>query len=276
MQEVKPLLVFAQGSNVNVSSFILQVEKLFGYLLENKKDAIETIRLYVQEMCDNIRQRNNLTEIKENQQNIIRVLREDFWEDLTFKDVEFLVIQIAPLMKYYEPDPTKVIQIDAPDIVLLREQYQMEVKEDQELKDFLNTNTLARKIREGEGITSPELAELEFQLSALRPGFTVENVQKYQNMDFLTFLHKITGLTEKQDPKELIEYEFDKHINESQTYNSKQIAFLLVLKKVFAERKTIKLSDFANPPLSNEHPLDFFKIDDLKLIIAKCNQIKMR
>lgn len=204
MQEVKPLLVFAQGSNVNVSSFILQVEKLFGYLPENKKDATETIRLYVQEMCDNIRQRNNLTEIKENQQNIIRVLREDFWEDLTFKDIEFLVIQIAPLKKYYEPDPTKVIQIDALDIVLLREQYQMEVKEDQELKDFLNTNPLARKIKEGEGITSPELAELEFQLSALRPGFTVENVQKYQNVDFLTFLHKIMGLTEKQDPKELI------------------------------------------------------------------------
>ena len=276
MQEVKPLLVFAQGSNVNVSSFILQVEKLFGYVLENKKDAIEAIRLYVQEMCDNIRRRNNLTEIKENQQNIIRVLREDFWEELNFKDVEFLVVQIAPLMKYYEPDPTKVIQVDVPDIVLLREQYQMEIKEDQELRNFLETNLLARKIRDGEGITSPELSELEFQLSALRPGFTVENVQKYQNMDFLTFLNKIMGLTEKQDPKELIEYEFDNHINESQTYNSKQLSFLLVLKKVFADRKTIKLSDFANPPLSNEHPLDYFKIDDLKIIIEKCNQIKMK
>jgi type I restriction enzyme R subunit len=84
------------------------------------------------------------------------------------------------------------------------------------------------------------------------------------------------GLTEKYDPKELIEYEFDRHINESQTYNSKQISFLFVLKKVFADRKTIKLSDFANPPLSNEHPLDYFKIEDLKLLIAKCNQIKMK
>lgn len=276
MQEVKPLLVFAQGSNVNVSSFILQVEKLFGYVLENKKDAIEAIRIYVQEMCENILQRNNLTEIKENQQNIIRVLKEDFWEDLTFKDIEFLVVQIAPLMKYYEREPTKIVQVDAPDIVLLREQYQMEIKEDQELKNFLETNLLAKRIRNGEGITSPELSELEFQLSSLRPGFTVENVQKYQNIDFLTFLHKIMGLTEKYDPKELIEYEFDKHINESQTYNSKQLSFLFVLKKVFADRKTIKLSDFANPPLSNEHPLDYFKIDDLKLIIEKCNEIIMK
>ena len=84
------------------------------------------------------------------------------------------------------------------------------------------------------------------------------------------------GLTEKYDPKELIEYEFDKHINESQIYNSKQLSFLFVLKKVFADRKAIKLSDFANPPLSNEHPLDYFKIDDLKLIIKMCNEIKMK
>jgi type I restriction enzyme R subunit len=276
MQEVKPLLVFAQGSNVNVASFILQVEKLFGYVLESKKEAIESIRIYVQEMCENILQRNNLTEVKENEQNIIRVLKEDFWEDLTFTDIEFLVIQIAPLMKYYQPVPSKIIQVDAPDIVLLREQYQMEIKEDEELKNFLKTNALAKKIRDGEGITSPELGELEFQLSALRPGFTVENVQKYQNLDFLIFLHKIMGLTEKYDPKELIEYEFDRHINESQTYNSKQLSFLFVLKKVFADRKTIKLSDFANPPLSNEHPLDYFKIEDLKIIIEKCNQIKMK
>ena len=84
------------------------------------------------------------------------------------------------------------------------------------------------------------------------------------------------GLTEKYDPKELIEYEFDKHINESHAYSSKQLAFLFVLKKVFADRKTIKLSDFATPPLSNEHPLDYFKIEDLKIIIEKCNQIKMK
>ena len=95
-------------------------------------------------------------------------------------------------------------------------------------------------------------------------------------MDFLTFLHKIMGLTEKQDPKELIEYEFDRYISESQSYNSKQLSFLFVLKKVFADRKTIKLSDFANPPLSNEHPLDYFGIGDLKMIIEKCNQIKMK
>lgn len=276
MREIAPLMIFNQGKNANISSFILQTEKLFGYLLDRKKDLIENVRQYVQEMCENILRKDNLTEIKKNRDSIIRVLQEDFWEDLTFNDVEFLVVQIAPLMRYYEPEPTKIVQVDAIDHVLLREKYLMEIKEDEELKKFLNVNPIIKKIRDGEGITPPELAELEFQLSSLRPGLTVDNVQKYQNTDFLSFLHKIMGLSEKYDPGELIEHEFDEYVLSKMEYNSTQLAFLLILKKVFANRKRIELADFAKPPLSNEHPLDFFRVEDLKLIIERCNQIKMR
>lgn len=276
LEEISPLMIFNQGKNVNIPSFILKVEKLFGYVLDSKRDQIDDIKLYAQEMCRNILHRDNLTEIKENRDNIISVLQEDFWEDLTFSGIEFLVMHIAPLMKYYEPDPKKIIQIDAPDIVLLRETYEKEVKEDEELKNFVNENPLIKKIRDGEGITSRELVELELQLSSLRPGLTIENVQKYQKIDFLSFLRKIIGLENKYDPKELIEYEFDQYILAKTEYNSKQLGFLLVLKKVFANRKRIELSDFAKPPLANEHPLDSFQVEDLKVIIEKCNKIKMK
>ncbi|MFH0767710.1 MAG: DEAD/DEAH box helicase family protein, partial [Bacillota bacterium] len=205
LEKIAPLMIFNQGTNVNISSFILKVEKLFGYVLDNRRDLIDDVRIYVQEMCENILQRENLADIRENRENIISVLREDFWEDITFNDVEFLVVQIAPLMRYYEPNPKKVIQIDAPDIVILREKYEKELKEDEELKDFLKQNPLVKIIRDNEGITSPELIELELQLSSLRPGLTIENVQKYQKMDFIAFLRKIIGLTHKYDPKELIE-----------------------------------------------------------------------
>jgi type I restriction enzyme R subunit len=275
-KEIAPLMIFSQGKNANVSSFILQAEKLFGYVLERRMDLIDTVRVYVQEMCGNIQRRSSLTEIKENMHNILRVFQEEFWEDLTFNDVEFLVAKIAPLMKYYEPDPRKVIQVDAPDAVLLRENYAQEIQEDAELKRFLEMNPLIQKIRNGEGITANELGELELQLSSLKPGFTIENIQKYQKMDFLTFLHKIMGLSEKQDPKELIEYEFDRYFLKETQYNSKQLEFLLILKKVFSDRKKIELADLAKPPLSNEHPLDLFKIEDLKLVIRKCNEIRMK
>jgi type I restriction enzyme R subunit len=275
-KEIAPLMIFSQGKNANVSSFILQIEKLFGYVLDEKKDLIDNVRIYVEQMCENIRRRDNLTEIKANMPNLLRVFQEEFWEDLTFSDVEFLVVKVAPLMKFYEPDPRKVVQIDQPDVILLKETYAMEVKEDPELKSFLATNSLIQKIRSGEGLIASELSELELQLSALKPGFTIENIQKYQNTDFLSFLHKIMGLSEKQDPKELIEYEFDQYIIKGTRLSSKQLEFLLILKKVFADRKKIELADLAKPPLSNERPLDIFKIEELKLVIQKCNQIKMK
>lgn len=276
MEEISPLMIFKQGEGVNVSSFILRTEKLFGYVLDRDVDKMEDVRVYVKEMCENILQRDNLTDIKENRDNIVRVLREEFWEDLTFNDVEFLVIVIAPLMRYYEPNPKKIIQIDAPDIVLIREKYEKELKEDEELKQFLEKNKLVKKIKDGKGITSHELLELELQLSSLRPGLTIENVQKYQKVDFLLFLRDIIGLSHEYDPKELIERKFDEYIIKKTEYNSKQLEFLQVLKKVFANRKHIELPDLANPPLSNEHPSDYFQIEELKAIIKKCNEIKMK
>lgn len=275
-KEIAPLMIFSQGKNANVASFILQVEKLFGYVLEGKKEEIFELKDYVQAMCDNIRRRTGLTAIQDNMSDILQVMAEDFWEDLTFSDIEFLVLKIAPLMRYYEPDPKKIVQIDQSDIVIQRKTFVREVKEDPELKKLLDSSLLAQKIRTGEGITANELAELELELSTLKPGFTIDNIQKYQNTDFLSFLHRIMGLTEKQDPKELIEYEFDQYIIKQSGYNSKQLEFLLILKKVFAERKKIELADLAKPPLANERPLDLFKIDELKLVIQKCNRIKMK
>ena len=154
-------MIFSQGKNPNVASFILRVEKLFGYVLEGKKDLIFELRDYVQGMSDNIRRRDTLTEIKNNLPNILRVFADSFWEDLTFSDVEFLVVQIAPLMKYYEPTPKKVVQVDQPDFVILRETYAKEVKEDPAIKKLLDSNTLAQKIQSREGITASELGELK-------------------------------------------------------------------------------------------------------------------
>jgi type I restriction enzyme R subunit len=276
IEEITPLMIFKQGENVNISSFILQTEKLFSYVLDRNFEKIDRVRIYVTEMCKNILQRDNLIDIKENRDEIIRVLQEEFWDDLTFNDVEFLVIVIAPLMKYYEPDPKKIIQIDAPDFVLFREKYEKEIKEDEELKEFIERNHLVKKIKDGKGITSHELLELELQLSSLRPGLTIENIQKFQKIDFLLFLRDIIGLTYEYDPKELIERKFDEYITNKTEYTSRQLEFLRLLKKVFSDRKHIEITDLAVPPLSEEHPLDYFQIDDLKLIIKKCNEIKMK
>lgn len=274
-EEISPLLILKHGGNPNVSSFILNTEKLFGYILDRDLEKIEKIRAYVQEMADNILQKDSLSEIRENKHKITRVFQEDFWEDLSFDDVEFMIKEIAPLMRYFEPTPRKVVQVDAPDLVLSREEFEKEIKEDTGFIEFLENNPLVKKISGGEGITSRELLELEAQLSELRPGFTIENVQRHQKKDFLVFLREVIGLTQEYDPRVLIERKFDKFIIEKNQYSFRQLEFLRLLKKVFADRKCIEIMDLGKPPFAEEHPRDYFRIDELKEIVGKCKQIKM-
>lgn len=275
--DIAPLISLNPGKSSLVSSFILQVEKLFKFILDDDKDKIYKIKDYVNEKMENVMQKDNLDAIKSKKEDILKVFQESFWDGLTFEDVEFIIVELAPLMIYYEKNPKRILQVDAPDLILKVENFKKEVEEDVELKKFLETNPIIKKIKKGEGITSAELFKLEKQLSALRPGITIENIQRIQKMDFLVFLRDILGLKKEYDPQVLIEREFDKHImDKSHNYTSEQIKFLQILKKVFARTKHIELKDFTVPPLANERPLDKFQTSELQKIVVKCNKIKMK
>lgn len=276
-KEIAPLIALNPGNNALVSAFMLQVEKLFAYILDNRKDKIDLVRIDVQEKMDNILQKQNLEIIRQKKSDIIKVFQEDFWDDITFEDVEFVIRELAPLMIYYEPNPKKVIQVDKPDTILKVEKIEHVAKVDEDLKKFLETSPIIKKLRDGEGITSSELLELETSLNKIRPEITIDNIERIRNMDFMVFLRKIIGLSQEYDPKELIEREFDKHIiDSSHKYNSEQLKFLQVLKKVFARTKRLELKDFTVPPLANERPLDKFQTSELQSIVVRCNKIKMK
>ena len=273
--EIAPLMILEPGDSSKVASFILKTEKLFAFILDGKKGEVLNIKSYVHEMCPNILEKSNLTEIKENKDNILRVFQDNFWEDLTFDDVEFLIKEIAPLMRYYEPERGIIVQSDVPDYVINRETFEKEIIEDEELKKFLADNLVVKKIKDGEGITSLELLELEKQLNELKPGLTIDNIQNYQQKDFFTFIREILDLSFEEDPKELIEKRFDEYIIKDQVYNRQQLEFIILIKKIFSDRKRIELTDFASPPFEEERPLDLFEVDDLKEIITKINDIHM-
>ena len=274
-EEISSLMILEPGSNSTVSSFILKTENLFGFILARNHEEIGKIRSYVSYMLRNILTKDNLNDIKENRDKILRAMQNQFWEDLAFEDVEFLVRELAPLMKYFEPERKEIIQSDAPDFIMSREQFVKEVEEDPKIKEFLEGNNIIWKIKEGKGITSPELLELERELNIRKPGLTIDNVQKHQNKDFILFLREIIGLSRTEDPKALIEKRFSQFIIEKSQYSSRQIDFLLLLRRVFADRKHIELGDLAEPPLSDEHPLDIFEIGELERIVDCCNRIKM-
>ncbi|MFA0846883.1 MAG: DEAD/DEAH box helicase family protein [Methanobacterium formicicum] len=275
MDEVSPLIITQFGSNSKVSSFILKAEKLFNAVLDRNKEKIDKIRRELVFMIRNVADKDNLQVISEKKPQLIRAQQMEFWEDLTFEDVEFLVREIAPVMKYFEPTSRPVVDISAFDMIVDWKEFEKEVKEDESLKRLLERNESVRKLKEGEGITSRELLDLEKELSSLKPEITIEYIQKQQNIDFLLFLRDIIKIKRNEDPRAIIEKRFDSYITNNPQYTSRQLEFLRLLKMVFVERKHIEIKDLGSPPFEDENPLDLFSYDELEGIVDKCNRIRM-
>ena len=275
--EIAPIISLASGDSSQVAAFVLQVERLFGYIVDEKNEKIFEVKEYVTEKMENILKRDNLENVQQKKNDITKVLEDTFWDGVTFADVEFIIKELAPLMVYYEPNPTRLIQVNAPDKILNVEKLRHIVTEDPAMREFIKTNPLLQKLKSGEGITSSELLSLESQIGKIRPEITIESVQQGKKTDFIAFLRDIIGLSQDPNPQELIENEFDKHIIKThQNYNSEQLKFLQILKKVFARSKRLELKDFTNPPLANERPLDKFQVSELVQIVAECHEIKMK
>jgi type I restriction enzyme R subunit len=275
--EIAPLMMLKEGASAYVTSFILNSEKLFGLILDNQKDKMDDLRNNaLAPMIDNVTRRNNLSEVKRKLNELKIVHQDKFWDELTFNDVEFLIKEIAPLMKYYSPDPRKIVQIDALDIITDVQEFERELKEDDEMKRLIDENPLVKKLRKGEGLNADELAQLVEVFQKIRPEINIPNIQQSYGKDFMLFLREAIGLTKTYDPKELIERQFNDYILKNSHYNSKQLEFLNLLKMVFVEQKHISIQDFGKSPLAEERPLDLFEEEQLKVIVKSCNKIKFK
>lgn len=278
-EEIEPLMLMIVRTDPKVTSFIFQVEKLFYAILKNKLDLIEKIKNYVQERMVNILEKaTKINEIKIKKELIVKVLQEEYWDTLTFEKVEAILRELAHLMKYYEEDRNDLIVIDKPDVIINKIKHVYKIKEDPKMIEFLKKNPIVKKIKDDEKITSRELHELEYELISINPSYTIDNIQVNLKKDFIIFLLEIIGLTQKPDfdPREIIEKEFNKHIMSNVNYNSKQIEFLILLKKVFVNRKYIELKDFAKAPFKNENPVELFNgVEELKNIVTKCQELEI-
>ena len=273
-EEVPPLLIYSPSENAKVYSFISQCVKLFDHIKTGNKNGIETIEEFVIKRAESIWDKN-LDAIKAKRDDLIRIQKEPFWEEVTFEDVDFLVRDIAPLMIFYEENRKPMIKINAPDAVIKVEKDKMSVKENAELEDFIYSDPLIKKIRDGEGVTSKELLEIESKLKQLNSSYTIDNIQ--QSKDFVLFLRDLVEIKGLPDPQEMIKWEFDKFVaDKNQHYNAQQLKFLRLLEQVFIRAKHIELKNFAEHPLAEGRPLDIFTKEQLEVVVKKCNALKWK
>ena len=274
-EEIAPLLIYSPSENAKVYGFISKCVKLFDYIKENRKDKIADVEEFVVDHVDAIWDKN-LDAVKQKRDDLVRIQKEQFWEEITFEDVDFLVREISPLMIFYEDNSKKpMLRINAPDIVIDVKKELMEKKDDKDFIDFIENNPLMNKIKEGEGVTAKELLEIENKLKQINPSFTIENIQ--QTKDFILFLRELIQVKGLPDPQEMIKWEFDKFVaDKNQHYNAEQLKFLRLLEQVFIRAKHIELKSFAEHPLADARPLDMFTKEQLEVLVVKCNKLKWK
>lgn len=273
-EEIAPLLIYSPSENTKVYSFISQCVKLFDYIKTRNNDKTVKVQEYVVERVEAIWDKN-LDAIKQKKDDLIKIQKEQFWEEITFEDVDFLVRDIAPLMIFYEKERKKMLKIDAPDMVVKVEKEMMQIKEDEDFNYFINSDPLIQKIKDGEGVTPKELIQIEKKLRELNPALTIENIQ--QTKDIISFLRELLDIKGLPDPQEMIKWEFDKFVmDKNQNYNSQQLKFLRLLEQVFVRAKHIELKNLAEHPLADERPLDSFTKKQLEKIVQKCNRLKWK
>ncbi len=273
-EEVTPLLIYSPSENAKVYSFISKCVKLFDYIKNDDKEKVGKVQDFVIKKAEGIWDKN-IDAIKEKRGNLIKIQQEPFWEEITFEDVDFLIRDIAPLMIFYEEERKNMIKINAPDMVMKVEKEVMEIKEDQEFKEFIETSPLMKKIKDGDGVTSKELLKIELKLKEFNPALTIENIQ--QSEDFILFLRNLIEIKDLPDPQEMIKWEFDKFVaDKNQHYNSEQLKFLRLLEQVFVRAKHIELKNLAEHPLADARPVDIFTVKQLQNIVQRCNDLKWK
>jgi len=271
--EVSNLMKFTEFGDGRVQTFISHCVDLFGYVKDGDREAVLEEQDFLVERIENV-WASNLQVIKAKHEKIMRALQPSFWKDLTFADIDFLIREIAPLMKYYEPGRKKYTKVDATDYTRSAEDFPMPVKENPDT-EYLKNSPLFQKMAK-EGVGWKELFEIEKKLIELNSAWTIENIQKRQ--DFVLFLrNNILNLKDLPDPQEMIKNEFEKIIIEKNAgLNAEQVNFLRLLEKFFAFNKHLTPKDLTTHPLSDENPLDKFSADDLKSIIKEVEKIRIR
>ncbi|MCH8519867.1 MAG: DEAD/DEAH box helicase family protein [Nanoarchaeota archaeon] len=272
--DVSKLMILKQMGNPQVASFVSVCERLFKHILELNYEEIEKIKQSILEKIEILLEKKNLEIIKMNEKVLVSLFDENFWSELTFSKVEFLIKDIAPLMQFYEKAPAKMYQIDKKDSILQEREFEKAVEKDGRVEKFLKDNPIALKLKKGEGILPKEIRQLEEELKKLGYGFSVEEIQKMQGKDFIDFLYEMIGESPKYSSKEEMGRAFNEFIIENSHYSQQQLEFLELLKKVFMDRKVIELKDLSREPFKDETHV--FNFPELVAVVDKINELRWR
>jgi type I restriction enzyme R subunit len=262
--------------------------------LKNDEESIEKIKDDLLDTLNYLPIDSNIKEIKAEKEFLNKLTYDkEYWENLSYDDVQEIIKRIAPLMVFKRSDPVTRVELDIEDVIKQRKliefgplgdekQEYVEVykkKVEDKIKELTNKHPTIKKIKNDELISDSDLEKLEDSLNAPELFITEETLQKLYGEHkgtLVEFIKKILGLYKFPDSKDRIEEAFRTftiELNNKMELSSEQINFIRTLKTVFSAKKNIEYKDLFEPPFTNipNAPVPLFKKQELQEILVFCN-----
>lgn len=291
-KQITPLMRYQQDVNPQQAAFIQKCEQLSLAILQNDSSEISRLADSVAEDLECLPITIEAVKIKE--KLLDRALNKSFWISVSYDDVQLLLSEFAPLMKYKRSEPRPKITLDIDDIVKQRtliefgpvdapkQEYIEKYKEkvEKHVMELAEMHPTIMKIKHDEVLTESDLISLENTLNSPELFITEQNLEKiYQqsNGTLVEFIKKILGLYEFQAPEKEIEDAFKAFVIEHNYLNPDQVLFLRTMQTVFIKEHKIEFADLYEAPFTNfgsNAPIPLFNKEELTEAIQMCRTLK--
>lgn len=265
---IKPLAKSIVGVDYKAMRFEKDILAYSTYLLQNDKEKLEKQR---DKLISQISELPLSINIVTTQKELITKAKEvKYWNHVSDSELDSLVANLAPLMKYREElGPKQQAKYDFEDII--KEKEFVEFGADREsvsitkykemvenkIAELLDKNPILQKLKSGQNIAQDEIEILAKTLHDEDPYITIDLLRRvYMNKKapFLKFIKHILGVEELKNFPDTVSESFDKFIQMHPTLTTTQLKFLELLKNYIIDNGDITKKDLIQAPFTVIHP----------------------
>lgn len=240
--------------------FRVKVKKLQNAKFKNDNKLIEKYINSILVDIESIRQKKDLTEIKNNLELLDKCSDGKYWFEIDFKTTNEITNKIAPLMKYKPKNEIKPAHFDLEDAISTITDIEINhpsvnIKEYEEnilktIQSLINKSATLQKLFIGAPLEDEDLENLKNDMLSL--GLSEEQLCKVFDCKSNDMVQILKNIINKKEYK--LPFLLDKFI-ETHTLNLNQIEFIKAIKHYVIEKHNITRRDLMQNPFTKYHKM---------------------
>lgn len=275
-QTIAPLVRFAPHTPLNTLSFAIKTEQLALAVLQGDSGQQQKQRQRIEEELALLPQKH--TQVAEQQEMLLWVQSDGFWDHLTYERVMQLQEIFAPLMRYRQKRQKEMVVLNLPDHIAnrwvmygpagegaLKETYRQQVEA--HVHQLAERHPTLRKLKAGEPIDEADevaLAQTLDQADLFITTDTLRETYDQPDADLFDFIRHILRLATLKSREEEIQEAFEHFFAEHPLLTATQLSFLRMMRSVIIKKKELTTEALRQRPFTRLANVDkLFQPDQL-------------